>query len=76
MSEPPAPAELLRDLAAVLSRWGGRWFLFGAQAVNVWRSPRLTADVDVTVFLDPQDPASFPVRAATRFQVLEKATPS
>lgn len=59
MPEPPAPADLLRDLAGVLSRWGGRWFLFGAQAVNVWGSPRLTADVDVTVLLAPHDPAAF-----------------
>ena len=59
MPELPAPAELLRDLAGVLSRWGGRWFLFGAQAVNVWGSPRLTADVDVTVLLTPRDPAAF-----------------
>lgn len=27
---------------------GYRWFLFGAQAVNVWGVPRLTADVDLT----------------------------
>lgn len=59
MPELPAPADLLRDLAGVLSRWGGRWFLFGAQAVNVWGSPRLTADVDVTVFLTPRAPAEF-----------------
>lgn len=59
MPELPAPADLLRDLAGVLSRWGGRWFLFGAQAVNVWGAPRLTADVDVTVLLTPRDPAGF-----------------
>ena len=59
MPDISAPAELLRDLAVVLSRWGGRWFLFGAQAVNVWGSPRLTADVDVTVLLTPRDPAAF-----------------
>jgi hypothetical protein len=27
--------------------------------VNVWGSPRLTADVDVTVLLTPRDPAAF-----------------
>lgn len=59
MPETPAPAEVLRDLSGVLSRWGGRWFLFGAQAVNVWGSPRLTADVDVTVLLTPREPAAF-----------------
>lgn len=59
MPETPAPADVLRDLSGVLSRWGGRWFLFGAQAVNVWGSPRLTADVDVTVLLTPREPAAF-----------------
>jgi hypothetical protein len=28
---------------------GHRWYLFGAQAVNVFGRPRLTADVDVTL---------------------------
>ncbi|MGH9204030.1 MAG: nucleotidyl transferase AbiEii/AbiGii toxin family protein, partial [Vicinamibacterales bacterium] len=28
-----------------------RWYLFGAQAVIIWGRPRLTTDVDVTVFL-------------------------
>ena len=55
----PAPAEVLRDLEPVLARWGGRWFVFGAQAVNVWGTPRLTADVDVTVFLTPREPPAF-----------------
>jgi hypothetical protein len=28
---------------------GAGWYLFGAQAVQVWGQPRLSADVDVTV---------------------------
>ena len=32
---------------------GLRWYLFGAQAAIVWGSPRLSADVDVTVEIDP-----------------------
>jgi len=51
-----APAELLAALSAVLSRLGARWYVFGAQAAIVWGRPRLTADIDVTVRLDPEDP--------------------
>jgi hypothetical protein len=43
----PAPVELLEDLAGVLG--DRRWYVFGAQAVNVHGRPRMTADVDVTV---------------------------
>jgi hypothetical protein len=39
-----------------------RWYLFGAQAVQVWGMPRLTADVDVTARLRSDDPASFVAR--------------
>lgn len=46
-------AELLAGLGSVLSSQGGRWYLFGAQAVVLWGRPRLTADVDVTVEIDP-----------------------
>ena len=54
----PAALELLEALAAVLDRWG-RWYLFGAQAVVWYGAPRFSADVDVTVRLDPDDPARF-----------------
>lgn len=54
MSIAPAAAELLRDLAPVLDRWG-RWYLFGAQAVAAYGVPRLSADVDVTVHVAPDD---------------------
>ena len=35
------------------------WYLFGAQAVVAYGAPRFSADVDVTVRLDPDDPARF-----------------
>jgi hypothetical protein len=47
MAARPAPVELLGDLAPVLREH--RWYVFGAQAVNVHGRPRMTADVDVTV---------------------------
>lgn len=54
----PAAIELLTALAPVLARWG-RWYVFGAQAVIGYGVPRLSADVDVTLALDPDDPARF-----------------
>ena len=54
----PAALELLRALAGILDRWG-RWYLFGAQAVVAYGVPRLSADVDVTVALAPDDPQRF-----------------
>lgn len=54
----PAALELLADLAQVLARWG-RWYLFGAQAVILHGVPRLSADVDVTLRLDPDEPERF-----------------
>jgi hypothetical protein len=50
------PADLLASLAAVLSRLQARWYVFGAQAVVIWGRPRLTADIDVTVRMDPEEP--------------------
>jgi hypothetical protein len=46
----PTVAEVLKELSAVLDRWGP-WYLFGAQAVVVHGVPRLSADVDVTLLL-------------------------
>jgi hypothetical protein len=60
---PESPsAELLASLAHALDELGVRWYLFGAQATLIWGRPRLTADVDVTVRLDPDDPPAL-VRA-------------
>ena len=42
----------------MLDTWG-RWYVFGAQAVTVYGVPRLSADVDVTVVLTPDDPERF-----------------
>ncbi len=54
----PAGRDLLAALAAVLNRWG-RWYLFGAQAVVAHGVPRLSADVDVTLRLVPDEPERF-----------------
>lgn len=54
----PAAVELLTALAPIASRWG-RWYVFGAQAVIVYGVPRLSADVDVTLALEPWAVARF-----------------
>lgn len=54
----PAALELLAAAASVLTRWG-RWYVFGAQAVIAYGVPRLSADVDVTVQLMPDEPERF-----------------
>ena len=54
----PAARELLTALAPVASRWG-RWYLFGAQAVVVHGVPRLSADLDITLALQPDAPDRF-----------------
>lgn len=58
MPVPPAALELLIALSPVLARWGG-WYVFGAQAVIAYGFPRLSADVDVTLALTPDDPERF-----------------
>lgn len=58
MPVPPAAVELLAALSRVLARWG-RWYVFGAQAVVAYGVPRLSADVDVTLELIPDDPDRF-----------------
>jgi len=42
-----------------MPEWSDGWYLFGAQAVQVWGLPRLTADVDVTVRLRGENPSRF-----------------
>lgn len=54
-----AAGRLLGALAPVLRRYGDRWYLFGAQAAIIWGRPRLTGDVDVTAFLDPEKLEAF-----------------
>ncbi|MBI1876284.1 MAG: nucleotidyltransferase [Acidobacteria bacterium] len=46
-------------LSRVLEEWSARWYVFGAQAVLIWGRPRLTADVDVTIRLVPEDTTRF-----------------
>jgi len=52
-------AELLSALAKVLSERSDGWYVFGAQAVNVWAMPRTTGDVDVTASLPGTDHSGF-----------------
>jgi hypothetical protein len=59
VSDTLATTELLQALGGVLGALGARWYVFGAQAVLVWGRPRLTGDVDVTMFLDPETPDAF-----------------
>ena len=54
----PAALELIAALSSVLPRWG-RWYVFGAQAVIAYGVPRLSADVDVTIELVPDEPERF-----------------
>lgn len=56
--ERPAALELIFRLAKVLSRKKLRWYVFGAQAVNVHGVPRMSADVDVTVDVPSAERAS------------------
>jgi len=51
-----APADLLSALAGALAPLRIPWYVFGAQAALIWGRPRLTADVDVTVRLEPEEP--------------------
>jgi hypothetical protein len=57
-------ARALVALAELAKRQGLRWYVFGAQAVNLHGYPRATADLDVTVQLDG-DAATF-VRALSK----------
>jgi hypothetical protein len=54
----PAALEVLSALSQVLPRWGP-WYVFGAQAVIAYGVPRLSADVDVTIALTPDEPVRF-----------------
>ncbi len=59
MSQNQPAIELLTTLAGVLGRRGHRWYVFGAQAVILWGAPRMSADVDVTVEMAPEDAHGF-----------------
>ena len=56
--EPPADAsEVAERLAAQLNIRGCEYALGGAIALNYWANPRGTMDVDLTLFLPPEQPA-------------------
>lgn len=59
MSQAPGVSDLLRALARVLPAWCDGWYVFGAQAVQAWGLPRLSADVDVTIRLRSKELAPF-----------------
>lgn len=42
-----------------MPEWSDGWYVFGAQAVNVWAMPRTTGDVDVTAYLRGSDHSGF-----------------
>ena len=65
MSTSPAVTEALLGIAAAMREAGARWYLFGAQAAILWGSPRLSADVDVTVEV-PRETAGSLVDAMRR----------
>ncbi len=54
MSDRQSALDLLASLAGIFGEGEIRWYLFGAQAVVVWGAPRMTADVDVTVEIEPE----------------------
>ena len=74
MPIPPVALELLAALSRVISRWG-RWYVFGAQAVIAYGVPRLSADVDVTLRLEPDDPQGFVADMKTAGFVLRVEDP-
>ena len=59
MSADQPRLEVLQAASEQLRTWGNRWYVFGAQAVTVWGRPRLTADIDITAQLAPDDPVGF-----------------
>ncbi len=59
MSNSAQVRDLLAALTAVMRSRRTRWYLFGAQAVMVWGQPRMSADVDVTAELQPDQALDF-----------------
>jgi hypothetical protein len=47
---------VLVAFAALAKREGLRWYVFGAEAVNLYGFPRATADLDLTIDLGERDP--------------------
>lgn len=59
MSSSRTVLELLQDLAAGMAECRVPWYLFGAQAAIIWGSPRLSADADVTAYVEPAEVDAF-----------------
>jgi len=59
VSEKSAIVELLGALLPVFSERKTRWYVFGAQAVMIWGRPRMSADVDVTAEIPPEEVLAF-----------------
>jgi hypothetical protein len=57
------PAQVAQAIAAALDAAGCDYALGGAIALGFWAEPRGTVDVDVTIFVPPQQPTAG-VRAA------------
>ena len=55
---PANPAELAQQLGALLRERGIEYAIGGALALGFWGEPRGTLNVDVTLFLPPEKPAS------------------
>lgn len=56
--KPPDANEVARRLAEALESEGCEYALGGAIALGFWGAPRGTVDVDVTLFLSPDEPSS------------------
>ncbi len=54
----PDAAEVAARLAAVLDKAGCEYALGGAIALGFWSQPRGTLDVDVTLFISPEQPTA------------------
>lgn len=48
-------AEVIAAISAAMRAIGAAWYVFGAQAVVLYGRPRMTADVDVTALVAPED---------------------
>lgn len=53
---PRDPIDVAKSLAASLDEQGREYALGGALALGYWATPRATLDVDITLFLDPEQP--------------------
>ncbi len=70
---PPDPATgALVGFAELAKREDIRWYVFGAEAVNLYGFPRKTADLDLTIDLGDRPPIDFlPVLRRAGFEPLQ-----